>query len=250
MSPQELAPILTQTCKALGRAHALGIVHRDVKPDNVFLVNMGDETFVKVLDFGIAKLGGDDTGDGFTVTGNTLGTPFYMSPEQLLSSKAVDFRSDLWSIGVVVYQALTGARPFRGETIGAVSVAVHGGAFAAPSRARTGLSPAIDAWVTKALQREPENRFGSAREMAAAFEAAMLSPNDTELDIGAMAELIEDDDVSDSARTIALSAPSESPASSKKEAAPPESKRPAPVSESKRPAPVSESKRVIVPVGG
>jgi serine/threonine-protein kinase len=175
LAPTELAPILTQAAKALSRAHALNIVHRDIKPDNVFLTNVGDEIFVKLLDFGIAKLS-DDTSEGFTVTGNTLGTPYYMSPEQLLSSKGVDFRSDLWSLGVVAYQALTGARPFRGETIGAVSVAVNAGTFALPSAARSGLTSAIDAWMQRALQKDPAARFGSAREMAEAFNAIARNP--------------------------------------------------------------------------
>jgi serine/threonine-protein kinase len=193
LTPAELAPIVTQVCKALARAHQIGIVHRDIKPDNVFLMNMGDELFVKVLDFGIAKLADDDTAGGFTMTGNTLGTPYYMSPEQLLSSRAVDFRSDLWSLGVVVYQALTGARPFRGETIGAVSVAVNAGSFPRPSMARPGLTPALDAWIQRALQREPSARYASAKEMAEAFEHAVANPlgsvAEVELDsIGVMEE--------------------------------------------------------------
>jgi serine/threonine-protein kinase len=172
LSPAEFAPILTQVAKALTRAHQVGIVHRDIKPDNIFLTGPDDDLLVKVLDFGIAKIT-DDGCLGATVTGSMLGTPFYMSPEQLLSSRSVDFRSDLWSLGVVTYLALTGIRPFRGETIGAISVAVNDAVFDAPSSARPGLSPSIDSWMERALQKEPARRFGSAREMAEAFERAV-----------------------------------------------------------------------------
>jgi eukaryotic-like serine/threonine-protein kinase len=175
LSPAEFAPILTQVAKALTRAHQLGIVHRDIKPDNVYLANMGDDIHVKVLDFGIAKLG-DEAGLGATSTGLMLGTPFYMSPEQLLSAKAVDFRSDLWSLAVVTYQALTRVRPFKGETVGALSVAVNAGVFPLPSAARPGISAAIDAWMERALKREPTERFSSAREMAEAFDRAVRDP--------------------------------------------------------------------------
>jgi len=175
LSPAEFAPILTQVAKALTRAHQLGIVHRDIKPDNVYLANMGDDLHVKVLDFGIAKLG-DEASMGVTSTGLMLGTPFYMSPEQLLSSRAVDFRSDLWSLAVVTYQALTRVRPFKGETVGALSVAVNTGLFVLPSVSRPGISPAIDAWMERALRREPTERFSSAREMAEAFERAVHDP--------------------------------------------------------------------------
>jgi serine/threonine-protein kinase len=113
---------------------------------------------------------------GATSTGSMLGTPFYMSPEQLLSSRSVDFRSDLWSLGVVAYQALTGHRPFNGETVGALSVAVNMGVYPIASGARSGLSASIDAWIQKALQRNPANRFNSAREMSDEFEKAVRDP--------------------------------------------------------------------------
>jgi serine/threonine-protein kinase len=175
MNLQELAGIVTQTAKALGRAHQLGIVHRDIKPDNIFLADVGGEMIVKVLDFGIAKQMVDD-GLGATSTGSMLGTPLYMSPEQLLSSKQVDARSDLWSLGVVAYKAMTGAVPFRGETLGALSVAVHAGTFPPPSTVRPDLSASVDRWMLRALQRQPDARFGSAREMAEELERIVREP--------------------------------------------------------------------------
>jgi len=175
LTPVALAPILSQIAKALGSAHELGIVHRDIKPANVFLMKYGDEVFVKVLDFGIAKLSDDGTAGGHTVTGNMMGTAPYMSPEQLVGGLPVDYRADLWALGVVAYKALTGKLPFNGPTLGAVSIAVHAGNFIPPSEARAGhagLSSAMDAWMRRALARDPSARFASAREMADAFERA------------------------------------------------------------------------------
>ncbi|WP_437565302.1 serine/threonine-protein kinase [Sorangium sp. So ce542] len=176
LPPVEVAAIVAQTAKALGRAHQLGIVHRDVKPDNIFLLDVEGELFVKVVDFGVAKrVQGAPQGDlGMTSTGSMLGTPLYMSPEQLLSAKHVDFRADLWGLAVVAYHALTGQVPFRGETLGALSVVLHTGIFTPPSAIRPELSPAIDAWMKRALALDPAARFASARQMAEALEHAVL----------------------------------------------------------------------------
>ncbi|MGK3993088.1 protein kinase domain-containing protein [Sorangium sp. So ce1024] len=176
LSPVEVATIVAHTARALGRAHQLGIVHRDIKPDNIFLLDVEGELFVKVLDFGVAKrVHGAPQGDlGMTSTGHVLGTPLYMSPEQILSAKNVDFHADLWGLAVVAYHALTGSVPFTGETLGALSVALHTGIFTPPSAVRPELSPAIDAWMKKALALDPAARFGSARQMAEAMEHAVL----------------------------------------------------------------------------
>ncbi|WP_437302198.1 protein kinase domain-containing protein [Sorangium sp. So ce388] len=176
LPPIEVTGIVSQTAKALGRAHQLGIVHRDIKPDNIFLLDVEGELFVKVVDFGVAKrVQGAPQGDlGMTSTGSVLGTPLYMSPEQLLSAKHVDLRADLWGLAVVAYHALTGQVPFRGETLGALSVVLHTGIFTPPSALRPELSPAIDAWMKRALALDPAARFASARQMAEALEHAVL----------------------------------------------------------------------------
>jgi serine/threonine-protein kinase len=172
MSPAEVARVVGQVAKALGRAHQLGIVHRDIKPDNIFLLDVDGDLFVKVLDFGVAKQAVDGN-LGMTSTGSILGTPLYMSPEQLLSAKHVDHRADLWALAVVTYHALTGQLPFTGETLGALSVAVHAGVFTPPSAHRPEISPEVDAWMARALARAPEERFGSAKEMAGALERVL-----------------------------------------------------------------------------
>ncbi|WP_394822662.1 serine/threonine protein kinase [Pendulispora albinea] len=172
LSLEETASIVVQTTRALDKAHELRIVHRDIKPENIFLTSDGEEVFVKVLDFGIAKLLG--RGDvSVTNTGATLGTPTYMSPEQMLSAKNVDYRCDLWALAVVTYEMLTGRKPFAGETYGAVCLAVNRGKFRPPSRYRRDIPGALDEWFTKALSRDPKKRFRSAREMGEAFLTAM-----------------------------------------------------------------------------
>ena len=103
MSLAEVDHVISQTCKALARAHERGIVHRDIKPQNIFLTNVGGgEPFIKVLDFGIAKAGGASPGmSSATKTGALMGTPYYMSPEQTIGAKGADHRTDLWALGVV-----------------------------------------------------------------------------------------------------------------------------------------------------
>jgi len=172
LPPQELASILWQVAKALGKAHERGIVHRDIKPENIFLCDGGSgETFVKLLDFGIAK--GGEVLSNATSTGAVMGTPYYMSPEQMVGAKNVDFRSDLWSLGVVAYQALTGTRPFDGDTYGALAIAIHSAPLVPPTKINPNLPLSLDAWFAKACARDPNERFGSAKELAESFSAAV-----------------------------------------------------------------------------
>src|SRR6187402_104715 len=110
LTPAATGMILTHVARAMTHAHEVGIVHRDLKPDNVFIVREHGAEIAKVVDFGVAKVTGgglDSTTGGGTKTGAILGTPFYVSPEQARGNKAVDFRSDLWALGVIVYECLT-----------------------------------------------------------------------------------------------------------------------------------------------
>jgi serine/threonine protein kinase len=169
---REAAPVIVQLARALSKAHAAGIVHRDIKPDNIFLVEHDGEPFIKVLDFGVAKHTAEDTEFGMTGTGAMVGTPHYMSPEQILSARRVDHRADLWSAGVVMYRMLTGSVPFQGETLGAVCVAIERANFIPVSQRRSDVSPLIDAWFARALARDPQHRFQTAKEMAESFVVA------------------------------------------------------------------------------
>ena len=167
--------LFEQTASALARAHERGVVHRDVKPENIFLCDVGQsERFVKVLDFGIAKGTGSTGESAHTRTGAAVGTPYYMSPEQI-DAAAVDHRADLWALGVVAFQALTGTRPFQGETYLAIAMAVNKGATFAPSQYERSLPPAVDAWYFRACARDIRQRFTSATEMAQALSAAAAS---------------------------------------------------------------------------
>jgi serine/threonine protein kinase len=179
IAPHEVAQIVTQVSKALHRAHTLGIVHRDIKPENIFLTDVDGDLLVKVLDFGIAKRS-QDAGFNMTSTGAMVGTPYYMSPEQVMSAKSVDFRSDLWSLAVVTYHALTGKVPFEAETVGALCVAINAAEFVPPSRLDQRLLPSVDTWFRKALARDPLHRFQSARDLGRTLEHAVmgLDPSD------------------------------------------------------------------------
>ncbi len=173
MAPADVAAIVAQVAKALGKAHQVGVIHRDIKPENVFLCDgEGGELFVKLLDFGIAK--SEQRATAATTTGQVVGTPFYMSPEQIVGKK-IDARTDIWSLGVVAFEALTGKRPFEGETIGAVTLAIHT-TSPKPSTLAPELPPEVDAWFEKACAREPSARFATAREAASALLAAVGAP--------------------------------------------------------------------------
>ena len=173
--PQQFADWFAQACKGLGRAHAKGIVHRDIKPENIFLCDNDGEILVKVLDFGIAKSDAGAAGFSGTRTGAFLGTAYYMSPEQTMGVKDLDHRSDLWALGVVAYYALTGTRPFDGEAIGALVMAITSLPIPAISSRNPGLSQ-LDAWMERALCRDRSQRFESAKQMAEAFAAAVHGP--------------------------------------------------------------------------
>jgi serine/threonine protein kinase len=176
---REIASILTQVSRALTRAHRIGIVHRDIKPANIFLCDVGgDEPFVKLLDFGIAKAT-FDLGLGDTRTGETMGTPFYMSPEQFTAAKDIDFRTDLWSLGVVAFECLTGARPFQADSIGGMATVLMSRSTPSPSSLRPGLPAALDAWFAHAVARDPARRFQSASDLAEAFAGIASSAGST-----------------------------------------------------------------------
>jgi len=178
--PGEVSTIVLQIAKALQRVHELGFVHRDVKPENIYLCDLGSgEIFIKLLDFGIAKTRRDEAGS-LTSTGMTMGTPYYMSPEVIVSAKNVDRKIDLWALAVVAFEALTGERPFVGETIAAVALKLHAEERPRPTALVPGLPSDIDDWFIKALARDPERRFPDARSMARAF-AGVIAPARTSL---------------------------------------------------------------------
>jgi serine/threonine protein kinase len=165
----ETKTIVKQLCAALTEAHGQGLVHRDIKPGNVFL-EYGDDgqPFVRLLDFGLAKqLGADAMLQ--TATGMVIGTPNYMSPEQAFDASRADHRADLWAVAAVAYHCVTGQRPFRADSYGALFVALARGKFEPPSRARPELGPGLDAFFARAFHPDWRQRYQSARELRDAF---------------------------------------------------------------------------------
>jgi serine/threonine-protein kinase len=174
LTPGQLVPIISQVCRALTKAHQVDIVHRDLKPDNVFLVRDDDREIAKVVDFGIAKLQSTALQGSNTRTGSMLGTPYYMSPEQAQGTKAVDSRSDLWSLAVIVFQCLTGRLPFESEALGDLLVKIIVSPIPMPSQVAPGLPPGLDRWWERAASRDPAGRFQTAKE----FSDSLLSAVD------------------------------------------------------------------------
>lgn len=168
LSPCQTARVLTQVARAMDRAHAQGVVHRDLKPANIFLVREDGREIVKVLDFGVAKTQRSALGVAATDLGCVVGTPGYFSPEQADGSAAINHRSDLWAMGVIAFECMTGKRPFHHRTLAGVLLNICANPLPVPSR----LAPVpsgFDAWFAKAVARLPEDRFDSASAMANAL---------------------------------------------------------------------------------
>jgi len=177
LPPNRAAGIARQAALALGAAHELGIVHRDIKPENILLLPQADGSdLVKVLDFGIAKVkeGSFDMGRGHepTRTGLVLGTPKYVSPEQVKGATAVDGRADLYALGVVLYEMLTGRVPFSSDAPFTVLLQHLESPPTPPHVLNRAISSAMSRLVLKALEKDPAQRFHSGQEMA----AALMSP--------------------------------------------------------------------------
>jgi eukaryotic-like serine/threonine-protein kinase len=174
---------VVQACEAVAEAHALGIVHRDLKPHNLFLTTgVTGLPKVKVLDFGISKT--MDSELALTRTAEIVGTPMYMSPEQLRSARDVDLRADIWALGVILYELLTGRLPFEAENLPHLCTMVATETPKAPSVHRPDLPPGLSEVVLRCLERAPEARFADAVELVAAlapFAADWSSPHRVQL---------------------------------------------------------------------
>ena len=170
LPPPLCARIGADIARGLEAAHAAGIIHRDLKPANVFLHREpgNDEDFVvKVLDFGVSKMLGPGDGGSATMTGGAVGSPLYMSPEQAIGDAGVDARADLWALGVLLFEMLTGTRPFYASTAFAVVAKILRGPIPTVVERAPGVDPALGAVVARCLVRRPADRIGSAAELCA-----------------------------------------------------------------------------------
>ena len=176
LDPVRAIQILSQVASAVGAAHEHGMVHRDLKPANIFLCQHPDyPDFVKVLDFGIAKLTAnrDKVAGQRTACGAIIGTPAYMSPEQCLGDANLDHRSDIYALGVVTYQMVTGQRPFEAEAAGRLIMLHVQSTPRAPCSLNPALPPAVGDVILRALEKQREHRFASMREFRDALSAAV-----------------------------------------------------------------------------
>jgi serine/threonine-protein kinase len=166
----ELADLMVPVCAALATAHDEGVVHRDIKPGNLFLARTRDRGLVpKVLDFGVSRLLDDRTGRVHTGTAVVLGTPRYMAPEQVRGARDVDGRADQYALGVILYQGATGRVPIDDTAVFELLRRVVNGDFVPPRRLRPDLPPAFEALVMRAMATLPDARFPTLRDLGAAL---------------------------------------------------------------------------------
>ena len=182
IDPVTTLRVILQTARGLGKAHASNVIHRDMKPENIFLTkNEEGETTVKIVDFGLAKFyeptGGSESQARLTREGALFGTPAYMSPEQAKGQGEVDQRCDLWALGCITYECLTGRTVWKvDQGVAMILAQIAGAPLPVPSRVRRDLPESFDRWFAKALNRDIKERFQTARELSNALREA-LDPN-------------------------------------------------------------------------
>ncbi len=166
--------LVRQVLEGLGAAHGAGIVHRDLKPDNIFILRekAGVRDYVKIIDFGISKfVESNGASSRMTRTGALMGTPHYMAPEQATGSSEIDFRTDIYAVGIILYEAVTGRVPFTAETFNQLLFEIALAKITPASTFVPDLDPAVDSIILRASARDPNQRFSSCREFIAALDS-------------------------------------------------------------------------------
>ncbi len=170
LGPREVVHVAVQVLAALTAAHARGVVHRDMKPDNIFLSEKSGVVHAKILDFGISKATSpDEAPHHLTRTGMVMGTPYYMAPEQAMGERQLDGRVDVWGVGVMMYEALTGVRPFVAKNYNALLVQILTVQPAPLESLNPAVQPALAAVIRHALEKKRDQRFRTAEEFRAAL---------------------------------------------------------------------------------
>jgi serine/threonine-protein kinase len=190
MPVDEVVELVLQACEALAEAHAIGIVHRDLKPANLFSIARADgSASVKVLDFGISKVTTPGADMGMTKTSAIVGSPLYMSPEQMRSAKSVDPRTDIWSLGAILYELLSGHPPFTGESLPELCVNIMNTAPAPLHTLRADLPPRLEAVILRCLEKDRQNRYANVAELAVAL--AEFAPRQAKNSVERVAKVIQ-----------------------------------------------------------
>jgi serine/threonine protein kinase len=170
LDPGLLCNLIHQACEGVQAAHDAGIIHRDLKPENLMIVARDGAPFVKILDFGISKFDAERTGSlKLTTEGLVMGTPYYMSPEQVVGSSTIDARTDIYALGVILYECATAVRPFDAQTVQHLAILIHQGKPVPLATRRAALPSAFYDIVHRAMAADREQRFESARALAAAL---------------------------------------------------------------------------------
>ena len=171
LNGSRIIDICCQTLSALEAAHSNHIIHRDLKPDNIFITKVGDrDDFIKLLDFGISKYIHSDVATKLTRTGMVPGTPLYMAPEQAEGQKHLDKCTDLYSVGVILYEAFTGALPFKGDSYNEIVINIVTKPFMYPTSINPNIPTSVEKVILKAMSRDPALRYQDASEMREALE--------------------------------------------------------------------------------
>jgi serine/threonine protein kinase len=173
LTPREVAPLIRQALLGLQAAHTAGIVHRDLKPENIFICKekAGHHDFVKLIDFGVSKFNKLGSDMAMTRTGAVMGTPYYMSPEQARGGKDIDHRSDLYSMGVILYESVTGKVPFDAETFNELLFKIVLSEPPPLRQVKPDVDAAFESVTQKAMARDPAHRFDTADEFVKALDA-------------------------------------------------------------------------------